>query len=135
MRFLLILLVAFLIGGPALAQTDTPEGSQKKHTRQHDRPKHRPGDRPPLTEEQITEAIEVLSELRPRMAERLREIQETDPARVAEVVERQYPRVRMFLELKKREPELYKLRIRDLKLESKSNKLAKKLRAAKEAGG
>ncbi|MCC6682285.1 MAG: hypothetical protein IT445_15390 [Phycisphaeraceae bacterium] len=85
-----------------------------------------------LTPQQIEETIEVMRDMTPWLAERLEEARKENPQKVEGVIRRFFPRYREFLELKRHDPELYELRIKEIRLDMESRKLAWRIRQAEQ---
>lgn len=155
----LILILATLLAGLAITFAEDTNTTDQPQATDNDRPPQRPmrdrgeGDRPrdrmmgegrrgegpppqdvqqPLTPEQINEAVEVMREISPWWADRLEEARKEDEQRFVNMVTRSYPRIRQFLELKQQDPELYKLRIDEARLDSQSRHLSWQLYQAQQ---
>lgn len=102
------------------------------------KPDHGPGHGPPkgpppmqMSESDIDAAIEVLQAMRPEMGEKLAKLREDSPERVAQTLQREFPRIRYFLMLKRIDPQMYELRIQDIKLSARGHQLAGQIKEAK----
>ena len=96
-------------------------------------PGHGPHKGPPpmqLSESDIDAAIEVLNAMRPEAGEKLAKLREDSPERVAEALHREFPRIRYFLMLKRIDPQMYSLRVEDIKLAARSHQLAGQIKEA-----
>jgi len=149
MKFFLPLLIVMLAVTAACSQDDPvdrppgppPHGEQAGNDRPdredrdfrgRGRGRHLQGRGHNLRGEELDEAIEILRELHPQLAERLEQARENHPDRIGPMIHREYPRLRQFLDLKRREPKLFELRIRDVKLERASRDLAHQIREAEQ---
>ena len=122
------MLLTFVLSLAALAATAVAEPPASLHDGTAWR------DRPPLTEEQVGQAIQVLQQIDPEAAAYVEQIREEAPLRVAWALERRFPQIVDFLSLKQRDPAMYELRIEDLRLAHESRRLARRIGMAKEAG-
>ncbi len=102
-------------------------------------PEHRPereGDRkgppPPLTAKQIETALEIIREQNPRLAERLDQARKEHPDRMERAMAAQWPRLAKLADLKDRDPELFTLAIKDIRLSRRSVEEARKCRRAQQ---
>lgn len=80
-----------------------------------------------LSPEQIEEAVEVIREISPWLGDRLDKARAEDTQRFKDFVARLYPKFARFMELRRHDPELYKLRITEAQLDSRSRRLAWKV--------
>lgn len=94
----------------------------------------RPGSgfRRQLTPAEHDRALQILAELDPESAKRLTELRERDPAAFQRDFARFGRRLIGLMELEKRQPELFKVRLRELRLEVEERKLAEKIRQLRE---
>ncbi len=83
-----------------------------------------------LTPQQIEETIEVMRDMTPWLADKLEEARKDNPQRVEAVIRRFFPRYREFMDLKRHDPDLYELRIKEIRLDMESRKLAWRIRQA-----
>lgn len=88
---------------------------------------------PPMTEEQVKEAIELLREYRPEMAKRYEELREKDPERAQELMRPMLGRLMELSYLKRTDPEAFELRKQDYRLWRSVFELSGKLREARAA--
>ena len=77
-----------------------------------------------LSPDDLDEAIALLERIKPELAERLAAAREENPRRVAHVIGKRFPRLRFLLHLKDRDPQMYELRVEDLRLTYESRHLA-----------
>lgn len=125
------LLAALLLVSPALAQGDRKPGPPRDPDR-HDGPpmRHRAGDGPPdrpLSDQEISERLDLLREIDPDLADRMGRWREKSPERVSDML-RSHWRLSHMIELKSRDPQLYELRIKDLRLNKEAIELADRVR-------
>jgi len=91
-------------------------------------------DPPPLDEAQREAALEVLADVYPRFAERLNEAQEANPRRAEWALRKMWPRLHRLVELRDRDPALYKLRVADQRHKVETLRLVHQLRRALRQG-
>jgi hypothetical protein len=84
-----------------------------------------------MTAEQLEDALEVVAAYEPDAAARLKNLIEENPEDAQRLIQRHFPAVRFLVQLKERDPEMYEMRMRDLKLNRESWRAAKALREAK----
>ena len=97
----------------------------------HDGSRYRRGGRPDtITEDEARQAFPIIELLQPDLAAELRELGERDPRRLRETMQRRFPGVRYLINLKERDPETYRLRIRDLQLNRETRDVARAIQAA-----
>ena len=82
-----------------------------------------------LTDDQVEEAIALMIELDPSMAPRIKQLRAERPELLRHAVSRRFPRLGYMLKLKEKRPELYALRVRDIRLENLSHEQARTLAA------
>ncbi len=146
--------LAAVLSPPAFAQdrpTEREDDAAEYRDDDHPRPPgHRPVDRdrefhrrpmrergpgaPRLTPEQIEQRLEILEQLHPELAERLRRQIQEHPDRVRTMMEHHWPRIRHYMELKKSDPEMFELRTEDLRLARRSVELAQQFTEAQMQG-
>lgn len=88
---------------------------------------------PPMTEEQIKEALELLREYRPEMAKRFEELREKSPERAQELMRPMLGRLMELSYLKRTDPEAFELRKQDYRLWRSIFELSGKVREARAA--
>ncbi len=88
-----------------------------------------------LTAEEIDEVIEVAAEISPEWGRALRARRDEDPQGLREAIASGGPRLVALSVLKRTHPELYAIRIEDLRLQNDLKALARDYRTALEAGG
>ena len=86
-----------------------------------------------FTEDEARQAFPIIELLQPDLADELRELGERDPRHLREVIQRRFPGVRYLIDLKERDPEMYRLRIRDIQLNRETRDLARAVQAAQAA--
>ncbi len=90
----------------------------------------RRGGRRPMTEAEAREAYAVIEELRPDLIDHVHQLREGDHRRFGELIDRRFPAVRYLVDLKRDDPAVYDLRIRDLRLTRETRDLARRVRDA-----
>jgi len=132
-------------GPPADRDRPAPVHDAPAHDQQHDEadpdkhrhPVHdrlRGRDRFRLSDQEAEQALRVIGRLKPELGEELTRLREDEPRRFARELEGRFPRVRWLLRLKRFDPEMFELRMRDMELYRSSRDLAERVRAAREAG-
>lgn len=137
--------LAFLMGQPATAHEGhdaasqtAPSASTQPSAPEHDHDSWKKDGRRggwssnPLSPDELEQAIAVIRQIRPDLAQRLEQMQQEDPESVQAAIKREFPRLRHFLELQRVDPELFELRVQDVKLAYRSHQLATDLRAAQD---
>lgn len=100
-------------GKPKPDRPDKPARPQIEEAPwEHETPFRR--DKP--TPEETQKMLDVLREMEPELAERIDKWRQENPDRVADMLQRRFPRLRMMIELQKFDPEQFKLRMQDLVL-------------------
>lgn len=131
------LVVAFLAVAPAAAgdlwlgdpRMDGPGGpGPDGHRDKHGPPK-------PLSEAQVGQALEALRKIDPERADEFDRLAEAHPERLSSELRRRFPRIDHFLRLKEWDPEMYDLRVDDLRLAHATHRLAERYRRAVEPRG
>lgn len=84
----------------------------------------------PISQTQIDEAMQLLREIDPELFNKIGELRSKNPERVAAVLFQHLPRLAPLAVLKKSDPELFKLKIEDMKLDRETHDAVKQLRAA-----
>jgi hypothetical protein len=87
-----------------------------------------------MTSEQIDEVLGILREVRPDRAQQFEALRKENPEAMAEMIRDHLPRLMELGYLKRNDPEMFKLRIDDIKLNRATEDLAMQYRQAKEAG-
>lgn len=85
-----------------------------------------------MNDQEIETAYDIVVQLYPELAERLEAQREQDPRQLRNTLERQFPRVRFLVRLQERDPEMFDLRMADIKLDRQTQALASQLRQARE---
>ncbi len=83
---------------------------------------------------QFEDVLAVLDDLDPRMADRLRNAGDERPGLRMMAIQRHFPEVTRLVRLRNDDPEMYDLRVRDLRLFKRSVVLATEARSAAEEG-
>jgi len=81
---------------------------------------------------QIEEALQLLQDIDPDLATKISELRGKNPERVAAVLFQHIPRLAPLVALKKNDPELFKLKIEDMKLDRETHEAVKLLKASKD---
>lgn len=92
--------------------------------------KSHPSGRWSLTEEEVREAMEVLREYSPELAERIARWQEEDTENLRVLIGKRLPWVRRLIYMKRNDPQRYELSLQDLKLQRETQELARRFRDA-----
>ena len=92
-------------------------------------PKHRT-----LTEAEFSQFVEILEQVKPQAADRVKALQERVGDRARFFVAHEFPRVVMFMDMKQRDPEMFEMRLEDLMLNRQTNRLAQTFRETRAAG-
>lgn len=87
-----------------------------------------------LSQEDLDQVIVILEKIKPEAADQVRTIREKKGEQAGRVVAREFPRVMMFLEMRKRNPDMFDLRLEDMELNRQSRRLAEAFRDARETG-
>ena len=93
-------------------------------------PQGMPGGGMMLSEEDRELAMQVLKDINPELAERLEKSQD-NPQRVRAMLQRYLPHIQKLVRLKKSDPELYKLKVKDTKIGLECEKLSRQFKEAK----
>ncbi len=83
--------------------------------------------------EEVDAARRIVGVLYPELAERLEALYAKDPEEARETLERRFPRVRFLVRLEKHDPEMYLLRMNDIRLERQIDHQFEQLGEAREA--
>lgn len=127
---LLLTLTLCLAVPVSASESPAAENAEKKQTD----PKPEPArERPPLTNDQIDEALGILERIDTDAAQAFQKQREEDPQAVGKALRRWFPRMEHFLALRRYDPKMYELRVEDFRLAHASRKLARQLVAAREA--
>lgn len=79
--------------------------------------------------EEMQEVLELLKEQDPQLAERLEAMRQSDPQRAQQMLRPHVPGLMRLVYLKRTDPEHFRLRMQDIKLERQSRELAQQIRA------
>jgi len=114
--------------------SDKPKATEAKASEAKPAAPPRPEPMPPvaLTPEQLAEAVEVMRAISPWWADRVEDARKEDEQRFVNMVTRAYPRLRLFMELRRHDPPLYELRIKEAQLDSRSRRLSGQLHEAQQ---
>lgn len=86
---------------------------------------------PPLTAEQREQALEVLRDVNPDLAERITQALQDNPERARRVIQRFGPRLLELAELRKSDPVLYQLKVTDQRYNFETFKLVRQIHEAR----
>jgi hypothetical protein len=86
-----------------------------------------------MDDEELAVARQVIAELYPEVGPRLDQLAEEDPGELRRTLQRRFPRVRFLMELRERDPQMYELRLADIRLGRATAALAQQLREARAA--
>ncbi len=86
----------------------------------------------PLSGKLLEEAVTLVIEIDPTMAPRIERLRSERPEMLPQVLQRRFPRLRHLLKLKKMRPEIYAMRIHDIRLEKRSREQVRALAALPE---
>jgi hypothetical protein len=90
--------------------------------------------RPPrLAPEDVDEALEVLGDYRPELADKISEWAKQDPEKVASLIQEHMPWIQSLITNRRQDPDGYRLRLQDMRLEQRSEALAKQVGEARQA--
>ncbi|MCX5658441.1 MAG: hypothetical protein NTW19_01810 [Planctomycetota bacterium] len=123
-------------GGPRGPRDDKARPPKSNDSVRHDATFDSDGnlrDGPALSPEQMKEAIAILHEIDPAKAQRLEAWLKTNPDAAKGVVMPAMPKLMQLGFLKRHNPEMYQLRLADMKLTSDTEELAKQYKQASEA--
>ncbi|MEM1109206.1 MAG: hypothetical protein AAGH99_11020 [Planctomycetota bacterium] len=86
-----------------------------------------------LSGEDLDAAYDIVVRLNPQLAEELQTLREEDPPGFQRALEQRFSRVRFLVELEKRDPAMFELRMSDISLGRQTTLLAKQVREARKA--
>ncbi|MEO0514322.1 MAG: hypothetical protein AAF086_03395 [Planctomycetota bacterium] len=86
-----------------------------------------------FNEQDLDAAQSIVLRVYPELTERLAKLRAEDPRQFKQTLERRFPRVRFLVELQKRDPAMFELRMADIRLDRQTDLLAKQLREARDA--
>ncbi len=113
---------------PASDQDQQVEGDRPIH------PKWNRGHGPPMNEQQVRDALEVLRKIDPEKADKLAKHLDENPERVGRALHENFPNLGRFLAMRRYDPEGFDLRIKDLALSRQSQQSARRLHEAQRVG-
>ncbi len=111
--YMLMAAMALALASPVAAQDKTKDG-----------PPRRPA------ADDVAAMLDVLREMEPGLAKDIDKWRKDSPERVAEMINRRFPRLRHMVELRRNDRDLYDLKIEDVRLSQKSLELVRSYRAA-----
>jgi hypothetical protein len=88
----------------------------------------------PISPQDIDEALAIVQEFDPEWAQRLRETRKDDPEGFMAAFSQHGQRLRGLVELRKRKPELYEVRLMEMKSDVQARRLAVRIRSLREQG-
>lgn len=101
----------------------------------HGRDRDRRGGPPrPLTPEEVDVALDIMARIDPETAEDLRLRHEENPRLVGRALVERFPRIRMFLKLREFDPDMFELRVEDIRLARLTMATAEEYREARADG-
>jgi len=83
--------------------------------------------------EDLHEAIGVIGEMHPELGEWLKKLQDEHPRHIARSLHGRFPRLKNFIELKHADPEMFELRMKDIRYNRQCQELARNYRDAQAA--
>ncbi len=83
-----------------------------------------------MNEDEVREAIEVLREIDPEKAEKLAQHVHEDPHRVGQALHEHFPNLGRFLAMRRHDPQMFELRIDDLRLNHQAHEIARRVHEA-----
>jgi len=86
-----------------------------------------------MSDQDLDAAHAIVARLYPELAERLNVLRDEDPRQFKQTLERRFPRVRFLVDLEKRDPAMFELRMTDISLDRQTEALALQLREARDA--
>ena len=86
-----------------------------------------------LSDEDRKLAMEVLEDINPKLAERLKDTKD-NPERAQAMLRHLWPRIHKLMETKKSDPELYEWRVKDMKIGLECQKLQRQFQEASKGG-
>jgi len=118
---------------PRLRDRRDRDGEDERPDDDRRRPPHG-HDRGGLSEADLDRALEVLKKIHPDIATRVERVREQDPERAAELLRRSFPRLRQLLMLQRIDPEMFDLKVEDLRLGRVTRFYAAAVRQARDQG-
>ncbi|MCH8345121.1 MAG: hypothetical protein IH983_14205 [Planctomycetes bacterium] len=119
----------------ALAQAEPPEAHEKKlgpskpargsAVGDPDRRRRRPGR--PLTTKLVEQCLEVARDVEPELANRLEKLRQENPGPAFERAIRNARHLRGLVDLKQRDPQVYQLKVKELRLDAQIDSVLKQL--------
>lgn len=93
-----------------------------------------PSVEPMFTPQQTREMIELLAEVDQPVARRVQQMMDRNPERAQAMLRQQWPMLNELMQLRQRDPEVFKLKVEDFRTARRSYELARRLRQARQAG-
>ena len=87
-----------------------------------------------LSADDIKDAMEVLSAIEPELATRISEAMEKHPEQVQEMVAKVWPKIRPWVNSKRRDPDMFRLSIDDIRLTRRGDDLVKRIKSKVDSG-
>lgn len=119
------------VGCPAAAGDEDPFPDKPRHNKPDDKRDWKKDDDHSLSKEQLDEAMAVLRRVDPEKAKEVEAQYQRDPEGLGRELRKRFPRIEHFLGLKRWDPEMFDLRVEDMRLTNESQKAAAALRDAK----
>lgn len=81
----------------------------------------------PLSPEEVEIAVEIVELLNPDspIAQRIRKQYDEDPEQVSDRIQSAFPRIRFFIQMRRQDPDLFELRVQDLRLSAETSRVAR----------
>ena len=134
---LLVLSAGLGVIGQTPEHPDPPPPEHPKQFGERDRPARPQGRRDqdrPMDVRQVREALEVLRQIDPEKADELEQHLEQNPQRVGRALRENFPNLGRFMAMRRYDPEVFELRVKDFKLSRLSQQSAHRFHTAQNAG-
>lgn len=123
---LCLMLLATMLASAGQTRADWSDDHRRGDARQRDRDHRRE-----LAPEQIDEAMRVLRHVDADEADRLAGLREQHPDRFEPALRQWFPRLELFLAVRRYDPQMYELRVEDFRLAHQSRSVARQLLEAR----
>lgn len=128
----LLLIVCAMVASPVSATDDKPKDRPPAEAKPDGPPRDRDGGpRRGPTPEEVGAMLDILREMEPALANDIDKWRKDNPQRVTEMINRRFPRLKHMAEIKRSDPELYALRMSDIRLSQQSLELVRSYRTAR----
>jgi hypothetical protein len=87
-----------------------------------------------LTPAQVEEFLAILHEQNPKLETRIRDAMAEYPETVKEIISRHWAKVKPLIDMKRHDPEMFELKLQEIKLTRQCDDLSKRLRANADPG-